>query len=78
MPSFLSGIFKEKKTHPYQQTIAEVDLTFFNKGWPREQEFTANEVAKSEWASAGEELQEGETVLNNAVNYSESGVSERR
>ena len=37
--------------------------------------FTAKEVAKSEWASAGEE---GETVLNNAVNYSESGVSERR
>ena len=28
MPSFLSGIFKEKKIHPYQQTIAEVDLTF--------------------------------------------------
>ena len=26
---FLAGrIFKEKKTHPYQQTIAEVDLTF--------------------------------------------------
>ena len=74
MPSFLSGIFKEKKTHPYQQTIAEV----FNKGCTeaiREQELTAKEVAKSEWASAGEE---GETVLNNAVNYSESGVSERR
>ena len=67
--------FQRKKTHPYQQTIAEVDLTFFNKGWPREQEFTAKEVAKSEWASAGEE---SETVLNNAVNYSESGVSERR
>ena len=66
---------RKKKTHPYQQTIAEVDLTFFNKGWPREQEFTAKEVAKSEWASAGEE---GETVLNNAVNYNESGVSERR
>ena len=29
MPSFLSGIFKEKNPHPYQQTIAEVDLTFF-------------------------------------------------
>ena len=25
---FLSGIFKEKKTQPYQQTIAEVDVTF--------------------------------------------------
>ena len=28
MPSFLMRIFKEKKPHPYQQTIAEVDLTF--------------------------------------------------
>ena len=28
MPSFLGGFFKEKKTHLYQQTLAEVDLTF--------------------------------------------------
>ena len=70
MPSSLSGIFKEKKTHPYQQTIAEGCTEAI-----REQEFTAKEVVKSEWASAGEE---GETVLNNAVSYSESEVSERR
>ena len=70
MPSFLSGIFKEKKPHPYQQTIAEVDLTFLIRVAN-----TAKEVVKSEWVSAGEE---GETVLNNAVSYSESEVSERR
>ena len=28
MPSFLGGFFKEKKTHLYQQKLAEVDLTF--------------------------------------------------
>ena len=41
-----------------------------------EQEFTAKELSsESEWARAGEDH---ETVLNNAVNYSESGASERR
>ena len=33
MPSFLSGIFEEK-THPYQQTIAEVDLPFLIRVGP--------------------------------------------
>ena len=75
MPSFLSGIFKEKKNSSISTNYSGGWFNVFNKGWPREQEFTAKEVAKSEWASAGEE---GETVLNNAVNYSESGVSERR
>ena len=44
----------------------------------REQGLTAKEVAKKiakERASAGEG---GETVLNNAVNYSESRARERR
>ena len=53
-------------------------FNIFNKGCTeaiREQEFTAKEVVKSEWASAEEE---GETVLNNAVSCSESEVNERR
>ena len=32
MPPFLGRIFKEKKIHSYQQTIAELDLTFLIKG----------------------------------------------
>ena len=30
--SVFSGIFKENKTHSYQQTIAEVDVTFLTLG----------------------------------------------
>ena len=79
MPSFLSGIyFQRKKNSSISTNYSGGWFNVFNKGCTeaiREQEFTAKEVAKSEWASAGEE---GETVLNNAVNYSESGVSERR
>ena len=87
MPSFFGGIFKEKKTHfclSCQQMIAEVDLMFLRQGCTeaknRKQGLTGKEVAKkiakkTDRASAGEG---GETVLNNAVNYSSSRARERR
>jgi len=59
-----------------RKTIAEVDLIFLRQGCAeakdRKQELTGKEVAKkiakkTKRASAGEG---GETVLNNAVNYS--------
>ena len=78
MPSFLSGIFKEKKNSSISTNYSGGWFNIFNKGCTeaiREHEFTAKKVVKSEWASAGEE---GETVLNNAVSYSESEVNERR
>ena len=60
----------------FEKMIPEVDLMFLRKGCTeannRKQELTGKEVAKkiakkTERASAGEG---GETVLNNAVNYS--------
>jgi len=76
MPFFLAGFLKK--------TIAEVDVMFLRQGCTeaknRNQELTDKEVAKkiakkTERASAGEG---GGTVLNNAVNYSESRAGERK
>ena len=77
---------KEKKTHFYllcRQTIGDVDLMFLRYGCTeaKKQKARINKQRGSEEdrgkkrASAGEG---GETVLNNAVNYSESRARERR
>ena len=70
--------FQRKKTSSISTNHSGGWFNIFDKGCTeaiREQEFTAKELVKSDWASAGEE---GETVLNNAVSYSESEVNERR
>ena len=83
---FLGGIFKEKKTHFYllcRQMIAEVDLMFLRQGCTEgikkkariNRQRSSEEDREKERASAEEG---GETVLNNAVNYSESRARERK
>ena len=84
--TFFGGIFKEKKTHFYllcRQTIVEVDLMFLRYGCTEAKKQKARinrqrgseEDRDKERASSGER---GETVLNNAMNYSESRARERR
>jgi len=75
-PRFVAGECHFSWRDFEREMIAEVDLMFLRQGCTeaknRKQELTGKEVAKkiakkTERASAGEG---GETVLNNAVNYS--------